>query len=302
MELYQLRTFIAVAEEGNLTKAAERIYASQPAVSAHIKALEEELGLPLFVRTPRGMQLTDVGKGLKLKADTILLAADDMVNQAKSYREELTGTLKIALNTDPEFLRVNEVIGSMAEGHPKLQLRLLQSSSGVILKDVRDRRLDAGFTFFDNPYAEVTAIKLREIPVRVVAPAAWSAKVEGKSIDQLATMPWVKPDMDCPFMKIIEGVFEDSGIMMTDYIEADSEDVIRGLVAAGRGLSLLKQDDADAMVKEGSVVICDAGPILSLSISFVYAKTRENDPLIRALADVVGQIWDSEQGEGVCSV
>jgi len=302
MELYQLKTFIAVAEEGNLTKAAERIFASQPAVSAHIKALEEELGVPLFLRTPRGMQLTEAGKGLKLKADTILLAAEDMVSQAKTYREELTGDLRIGLNTDSDFLRITDLFDAMSETHPKLRLRLLQSSSGLILKDVRDRKLDAGFSFFDNPYAEVTAIKLREIPVRVVAPAAWAAKVEGMSIDQLATMPWVKPDMECPFMQIIEGVFEDSGIMMTDYIEADSEDVIRQLVAAGKGLSLLKEDDAKAMLAEGTVVICDAGPVLSLSISFAYAKSRENDPLIRALADAITQVWAVEEGDGACSV
>lgn len=302
MELYQLKTFIAVAEEGNLTKAAERIYASQPAVSAHIKALEEELGMPLFVRTPRGMQLTDVGTHLKIKADAILNAADDMLNQAKTYREDLTGTLKIALNTDPEFLRITDLITTMSEAHPKLQLKLQQSSSGIILKDVRDRRLDAGFTFFTNPYAEVSAIKLREIPVRVVAPAAWADRVTGRSIDQLATLPWVKPDIDCPFMQIIEGVFEDSGIKMTNYIEADSEDVIRGLVAAGKGLSLLKQYDADAMVKDGTVIICDAGPVLSLTISFVYAKTRHNDPLIKALADAISRTWEDVQGEGVCAL
>jgi len=292
MELYQLKTFIAVAEQGNLTKAAERIHASQPAVSAHIKALEEELGLPLFVRTPRGMQLTEIGRGLKLKADTILLAADDLLNQAKSYRKDLTGVLKIALNTDSDFLCITDLITTMSEAHPKLQLKLLQSSSGVILKDVRDRRIDAGFTFFDNHYTEVESIKLREIPVHVVAPAAWADQVKDKSIEQLAPMPWVKPDMDCPFMKIIEGIFEDSGILITDYIEADSEDVIRQLVAAGKGLSLLKQADADTMVKEGSIIICDTGPIFSLSINFVYAKTRKSDPLIQALTESIAQIWD----------
>ena len=300
MELYQLKTFIAVSEEGNLTKAAERIHASQPAVSAHIKALEEELEVPLFLRTPRGMQLTEAGKGLKLKANTVLLAADDLLNQAKTYREELTGDLKIGLNTDPEFLRVTDLIETMSETHPKLQLRLQQSSSGTILKDVRDRRIDAGFSFFDNPYAEVTSIKLREIPVRVVAPASWTNKVKNKSIDQLAKLPWVKPDTNCPFMKIIEGVFEDSGILITDYIEADSEDVIRQLVAAGKGLSLLKQDDANAMAKEGRAIICDAGPVLSLSISFAYAKSRENDPTIRALADAIAQGWKDEHSNGIC--
>lgn len=291
MELYQLKTFIAVAEEGNLTRAAERVFASQPAVSGHIKALEEELGLPLFVRTPRGMQLTDAGKGLKLKADTILLAADDMVNQAKSYREELTGTLCIALNTDPAFLRVAELADAMARTHPKVRLRFLQSSSGVVLKDVRDRKIDGGFSFFENRYAEVSAINLQEIPVRVVAPASWADKVEGKSIDQLAALPWIKPDLACPFMQVIEGIFEDSGITMYDYVEADSEDVIRQLVAAGKGLSLLKQGDADAMVAAGTGVVCETGPVLSLSIAFAFPKNRSTDPLIRALAEAVAEVW-----------
>ncbi len=292
MELYQLRTFVAVAEEGNLTRAAERIHASQPAVSAHIKALEEEFCLPLFVRTPRGMQLTEAGKGLKLKADSILQAADDMLNQAKSLRGELSGELTIALNTDSEFLRMAELISAMAESHPKLKIRLTQSASATILKTVRDRKIDAGFSFFENHYAEVSAIRLREVPVRVVAPSAWADKVVGKSMDQLATLPWIKPDTSCPFMEIVKGVFEGSDITMDNYIEADEEKVLRQFVAAGKGVSLLKQSDADAMCAEGTAIICDVGPKLSLTVSFVYPKNRELDPLIRALIEAVTSIWD----------
>jgi len=291
MELYQLKTFVAVAEEGNLTKAAERIYASQPAVSGHIKALEEELGLPLFVRTPRGMQLTEVGKGLKLKADSVLQAAEDMAHLAAGYREELTGTLTIALNSDADFLRVADLSEAMSQAQPKIKLKLQQGYSANILKDVRDRKIDAGFAFLKNPYPEVQTVPLRRIAVRIVAPSAWAAKVEGKSLDQLATMPWIKPDVECPFMKVLEGVFEGSGIMPEEYIEADSEEVIRRLVARGKGISLLKQDDANALVRDGSAVICETGPELSLHICFVYPKTRENDPMMRALTDVVSSIW-----------
>jgi DNA-binding transcriptional LysR family regulator len=62
MELYQLRIFLTIARTGNLTRAAERLNASQPAVSSQIKALEEELGVTLFARTPRGMELTQEGR------------------------------------------------------------------------------------------------------------------------------------------------------------------------------------------------------------------------------------------------
>lgn len=301
MELYQLKTFIAVAEEGNLTRAAERVFASQPAVSAHIKALEEELGLPLFVRTPRGMQLTEIGKGLKMKADSILLAADDMLNQAKEFREELTGDLRVDLNTDTEFLRIGELHTVMAEAHPKLKLKLHLSSSYLILKDVRDRRIDAGFSFFENRYAEVESIKLQEMPVRVVAPATWAARVEGKSIDELAGLPWIRPHKDCPFMKVMDAVFEDTGIAMADCIEADSEDIIRQLVAAGKGVSLLKEVDAETMVSQGRAVICDVGPPLTMSINFVYAKNRANDPLIKALIDAVTAVWQDGGDTALCN-
>jgi len=291
MELYQLRTFVAVAEEGNLTRAAERIFASQPAVSAHVKALEEELGLPLFVRTPRGMQLTDAGRSLKFKADSILHAAEDMLTQARGLRRELTGELTIALNSDPEFLRTAELISVMAETHPKIKIKLTQSHSALILKAVRDRKLDAGFSFFENPYAEVTGVRLKDVPVRVVAPAAWAADVRGKSIDQLALMPWILPDDTCPFMKVVKGVFEDSGICPKTFITADEEAVICQLVAAGKGISVLKESGADRLCADGLAVICDAGPRLSLSISFVHPKNREHDPLIMALAEAVASVW-----------
>jgi len=68
MELYHLKTFITVAEEGHLTRVAQRLNTSQPAVSAHIKGLEEELGLMLFVRTPKGMRLTREGEELRDQA------------------------------------------------------------------------------------------------------------------------------------------------------------------------------------------------------------------------------------------
>ena len=74
MEYYHLRTFVAVAEEEHLTRAAERLNASLPAVSAHIRGLEEELGVVLFSRTPKGMRLTDEGRALLVEARQALPA------------------------------------------------------------------------------------------------------------------------------------------------------------------------------------------------------------------------------------
>ncbi len=72
MELYQIKTFVVVAEEGNMTRAAKRLHASQSTISLHIKSLEEEFDVRLFLRTPKGMQPTPEGKQLLEKARDIL--------------------------------------------------------------------------------------------------------------------------------------------------------------------------------------------------------------------------------------
>ena len=82
MELYHLKTFVTVAEEQHLTRAAERLFTSQPAISAHIKALEEELRLTLFERTPKGMQLTPRASNCS-SARAALAAAGDFVLHAR---------------------------------------------------------------------------------------------------------------------------------------------------------------------------------------------------------------------------
>ena len=91
MELTHLRTFIAVAKEENLTRAARRLFMTPPAVSAHIKALEQELQVTLFERTSRGMQLTEKGKILREKAENTLASAQDLVNYATDLNDHLLG-------------------------------------------------------------------------------------------------------------------------------------------------------------------------------------------------------------------
>ena len=94
MELYQLRSFVAVAEAGHLTRAAEKLHVSQPAVSAQIKALEDELDLALFERTPSGMVLTAAGERLLADAEKVLAAAQAMRTEAKALKGEVAGKVR----------------------------------------------------------------------------------------------------------------------------------------------------------------------------------------------------------------
>ena len=150
MELYQLRTFAAVADEGHLTRASERLHLSQPAVSGHVKALEGELGVRLFERASTGMQLTAAGGELLERARRVLSAADDVKRAAKQMQGDIAGLLRVGTVADPESNRLGELLALARDTHPRLKLELHHAMSGAALAGVQSGELDASFFFGDD--------------------------------------------------------------------------------------------------------------------------------------------------------
>src|SRR6476659_1258173 len=108
VELYQLRSFVEVADLGHLTRAADKLHISQPALSAQIKALEDELGVALFERTPTGMVLTAAGQRLLPEAEKVVAAAVSLRSQAKAFQGEAGGRARVGTLSDPAFLRLGD--------------------------------------------------------------------------------------------------------------------------------------------------------------------------------------------------
>jgi DNA-binding transcriptional LysR family regulator len=112
MELYQLRTFSAVAELGSLARATAGLHLSQPAASAHIKALEEELGVSLFERKPSGLALTRAGADLLPYAQRLLAGASELSSRARRLRGLVGGKLRLGAFLDPQVLQLGELMSA----------------------------------------------------------------------------------------------------------------------------------------------------------------------------------------------
>lgn len=133
MELYQLRTFVAVATEGNLTRAAQAVFTSPPAVSAQLKSLEDELGVRLFERVPRGMTLTAAGERLLVEAQRTIAAVQAMQAAAARIRGQARGTVRIGTVSDPVSPRLGDVFVRLAEQHPQVALQVLAHMSNSVV-------------------------------------------------------------------------------------------------------------------------------------------------------------------------
>ena len=290
MELYQIKSFIAVAEEGNLTRAAMRLFASQPAVSAHIKSLEEELGVAVFERTRKGMRLTPEGEMLLPKARRILDDAQDFMNQAVSLRDELAGMARIGLNSSPNLLKINELVAAVTEAFPRLELHLIHSEANRVLKYLKNEQLDAGFYKGVVPSDGFQALPLTRINMVVTGPIEFKNKMDTAGIDDLANMPWIWRTSDGPFMCFGSSLFSNDCFRSTRVIVAEDDETMRSLLISGAGLQLMEENKARADAASGKVAIWP-GEKVRTQLAFIFLARRKDDPVIVSLCEVLRQVW-----------
>jgi DNA-binding transcriptional LysR family regulator len=298
MDLHQLRIFVMVAEEENLTRGAQRLSVTPPTVSAHIKTLEDELGVTLFIRTPKGMELTDKGQLLKAKAERALHAAQDLVHHATALQSQLIGRLRCGLNASPSFLRVAALVHHMQDACPGITLELLASSSGSILDALIQETLDAGYIFGASPTPAITAHYVGQAEVVIAAPRAWAPRLATADWATLATLPWISSDSYCPFETLTAELFQQRGLQPQRVVQSHDEATKAELVAAGVGLAMLERSETDQAPYAERLVRWPTPP-LYCALHLATLTRRQDDPLLRALQTAVLQVWDKMLTPGV---
>jgi DNA-binding transcriptional LysR family regulator len=143
MELRHLRYFVAIAEEGSFSGAAERLWVAQPGLSTQIRRLEAELGVKLFTRHTRGVDLTAAGELFLERARTALAAADSALSTGHDLEAGLVGTIRLGVATEAGWHLTPELLASFGRARPGVELTVLESYGGTLLRELRDGRLDA---------------------------------------------------------------------------------------------------------------------------------------------------------------
>jgi DNA-binding transcriptional LysR family regulator len=292
MELYQLRTFVTVSQTGHLTRAAEYLATSQSAVSAQIKALEEEFETALFIRTAKGMLLTAAGNELLEQAEKVLAESELLLQRARNLQNELIGTVRIGLSEGGFFWQIEQLCNLAASRHRRIKFHFLNSSSSFILQDITEDRLDCGFIFGDFPENKISGFFLRPQKIMVTAPKAWEKQVIGATWEEILLLPWAWQVPNCAYRKKAMEFFKSKNLEAPESIlSADQDATILTLVASGACVGLVKEPDAVEAAKQGKVVIWE-GDFLEVDLFFVFKREREQDPLLQAIGEIVRNVWD----------
>jgi DNA-binding transcriptional LysR family regulator len=292
MDLTQLRAFISVAHEGNLTRAAEKLHLTQPAVSLQIKGLQESLGLQLFNRSASGMVLTVEGNTLLPLAERILADVQELRRHASGLRSSddvLTGTLAIGTILDPEFIRLGAFLKLLVEHHPRLSTQLSHHMSGSVLNEVRAGHLDVGY-FLGDPGKGFHAMTLTSFTYNVIAPAGWKNRVSGKGWKELARLPWIWTPAESAHHRLLSRIFAQHQSKPHTVALVDQESSMLDLVKSGVGLSLARESIALNQAQAHGLVIADAVE-LSTDLSFISLEKRQHEDAIKAVFQLLQEVW-----------
>ncbi|MDA8446594.1 LysR family transcriptional regulator [Paracidovorax valerianellae] len=185
MELRHIRYFLAVAEEGNFTRAAARLGMAQPPLSLQIKDLEREVGVPLFHRVPHGAQLTDAGRAFLEGVGGLPARAGDAVRAAQRAARGEAGVLHLGF-TGSSALNpvVIEAIRSYRRGFAQVELKIDEGNSLTLVERLRDGRLDIAILRPDG--LDATGLRWHRYPdepLIVALPASHAAARRGPRID-----------------------------------------------------------------------------------------------------------------------
>ncbi|WP_338578251.1 LysR family transcriptional regulator [Erwinia sp. E_sp_B04_8] len=205
MDLHQLKSFVTVAETSSLTRAASILFLSQPAVSAHIKSLENEYNVKLFKRTPRGMELTSAGIIMREEAQIALAAAKNFVNKARTINDVITcslGTISV-----PVILNLPTVLSRLRQRHQNINLTIRQNISGHIIDGVIGGELDAGFVIGKVVDPGLGVMEISPVSICIVGPWTWKERLNKASLKDIPSFPWIATPEKCSFSTISREFF-----------------------------------------------------------------------------------------------
>lgn len=290
MELYQLKSFLTIALEKNLTRAAETLHLSQSALSSQIKLLEEEFGVPLFSRTSRGMAITDQGRILMTHAQDVLEAASQLQQRAEAMSRGITSTISIGLNTDPGFLRISAT---------NQRLNLLHSDTSIIFhlcqstdtpQKLRQGQIDLGFFYGENQDTDIKSVIIKEVRTCVVIPNTFNP--QGKDLDwpEVAELPWIWVDDNFPFFKLLQNKIQDYRTLPNQSVTAVDEQIVRELVAAGQGVAIMRDDEARALAESGQVSIWNRG-WGEIPLCLGWMAGRDEEKSIKDARKAIEYVW-----------
>ncbi len=289
MDLREMRYFLALAEERNFGRAAERLHMSQPPLSRQIRALEEKLDTVLFVRTPKGVELTDAGQTLLDEVPNLLALAQRAKERTRLAGQGLMGRLDVGIFGSAMLDVIPRMLARFHAERPDVKIVLHNLTKNEQIQALHERRITVGFNRLvpDEPELVIEMV-LRE-PLMVALPSAHPLAAKPVlTLTDLDNQPFILyPNV--PMRGLAQEVaeaFRQGGVRLN--VEQEVEDVLTAVALVASGFGMVVTTQSATSLRLPGVVFrpLDCPYLRDVELSCLYRK-GDNSPVLAGFLDVV---------------
>jgi len=302
VDLFQLETFLAVAEERSFSRAAARLHRTQPAVSQVIAKLEAELGETLLERSSRDGTLTDAGEVLREYAQKMLNLRADASAALVDLRLLHTGKLSLAAN-EYTCLYLLPVLDAFRREMPGVKIAVQRSLASRIADEVLSHSVEIGVVSFrpDDPQVRSTVVYRDEL-VCIVSPEHALAKAGKASITRLGRETFIAHNVPSPLRQKVISAFKRHKTPLNMDVELPSLDAIKRFVQRGNGVALVPRLTAQGELEAGTLVAVEVPELqMERKLRLVSRRQAALSHAARAFLRVVEQHAETH-GDPFCFV
>lgn len=254
MDLRQLRYYLEIVDQGSITRAAHKLGVAQPALSLHLKNMEEDLGPALLLRTSKGVQPTAAGTILARRARSIVDDFTRLKEEIQSLENDPTGTVRIGLPGTISSIVAIPLLNALRERYPRITLTVAEAMSGFVGEWLKEGQIDIGVLYAPISDRGFTSVELVEEELVVISsPEA--------PLDPVLTLPdlmgnsLILPSRGHGLRDLLDRHANEEGVDLTVTVEIDSYANIAKLVASGIGISILPRHAVTAAATSGDLMI-----------------------------------------------
>jgi DNA-binding transcriptional LysR family regulator len=299
MNLNQLRVFYEAARSGSFTTAARNLFITQPAITAQMKAFEDQCDLKLFKKKGRRLHLTDEGKTVYDYARRIFEYEREVEDAIEEMRKLKRGILR--LGTSKAYARyfMPFLISSFRAAYPHIKVFLDEGSSLDIIRSLVDLKNEVAVIAKLGDYPSVTFLPFkRNRLVLILSPGHRLARKKSVTLEELVDDPMIMKEVGSGTRKLVNEMFGAKGLSPNVLMETSNTEFIKQLVQRGEGISFLVEEAVSVDIREKSlatVPVAGETPFLDVGIAYLEAQhlshpARAFVEMLKKMADQSGQI------------
>jgi DNA-binding transcriptional LysR family regulator len=289
MTLQQLTYFLSAAEHGSFSAAAESLHMAQPSLSEQIRRLEAELGVPLFARTGRRLELTEAGRLLLPEAERTLEAARGAAESVREVRDVTGGTVAFGTFGSAHHYLLGGLVEEFRARYPSVRLRVVGQNSAEVADAVRDGHLEAGLVVLpvDDRGLDVRPVMREEL---LYISASERRTREPMTIERLAASPLILYDArwgaEDPMRRQLRERAQRAGVKIEPVIEVEYMTAALDLAVRGLGDTIADRAIVDARGLGRRLSTVAFEPPLYEDFAFITRRSAHLSPATRAFMEV----------------